>query len=145
MNIHNVGGTPGGTKTFFLGIIMLVVGGYLLFNHVTVGGGYWNFSFFGQSAGTSFGITLIPLLFGIGILFANGKSIVGRILTGAGFLMIVVGIIANLDIHFRRTSLFNTLVMLVLIVGGIGLVARSVMPMERKSMPGEGDGKEVRD
>ena len=35
--------------------------------------------------------------------------------------MIVAGIIANLDIHFRQTSLFNLLVMLVLLVGGIGL------------------------
>lgn len=130
MDIHNVGGTPGGTKTFVLGIIMLVVGGYLLFNHVSVGGGYWNWSF-GQGYGTSFGITLIPMLFGVGILFANGKSMIGRVLTYGGLLMIVVGIIANLDLHFRRTSLFNTLVMLVLIVGGIGLVARSVMPMER--------------
>jgi hypothetical protein len=142
MDFQNVGGTPGGTKTFLLGMIMLVVGGYLLFNHVQVGGGYWNWSFFGQSYGTSFGITLIPLLFGIGILFANGKSLVGRILTFGGFLMILVGIIANLDLHFRRTSLLNTLIMLVLIVGGIGLVARSVMPMERKQQPGPKDASD---
>ncbi len=143
MNIQNVGGTPGGTKTFLLGIIMLVVGGYLLFNHVTIGGGYWNWSFFGQSYGTSFGITLIPMLFGVGILFANGKSLVGRVLTFGGLLMILVGIIANLDLHFRRTSLFNTLVMLVLIVGGIGLVIRSVAPVQSK-LPQEG-GKDARD
>lgn len=140
MDFQNVGGTPGGTKTFLLGIIMLVVGGYLLFNHVQVGGGYWSWGFFGQSAGTSFGITLIPMLFGIGILFANGKSLVGRILTAGGALMIIVGIIANLDLHFRRTSLLNTLIMLVLIVGGIGLVARSVMPMQNK-LPREGNGE----
>ncbi|MGE0398073.1 MAG: hypothetical protein AB7T06_15335 [Kofleriaceae bacterium] len=144
MDFQNVGGTPGGTKTFLLGIIMLVVGGYLLFNHVSIGGGYWNWGFFGQGYGTSFGITLIPMLFGVGILFANGKSIVGRVLTFGGLLIIIVGIIANLDLHFRRTSLFNTLVMLVLIVGGIGLVARSVMPMQSK-LPREGDGKEARD
>lgn len=40
--------------------------------------------------------------------------------------------IANLDIHFERTSLFNTLVMLILIVGGIGLIVRAALPMERK-------------
>jgi len=32
----------------------------------------------------------------------------------------------NMDIYFRQTSLFNTLVMLILLVGGIGLVARSL-------------------
>lgn len=131
MDIRNVGGTPGGTRTFLLGIIMVVIGGYLLFNQVSVHGGYWHWNFIGSS-GTSFGITLIPMLLGIGILFANGKSIVGRVLTGIGALMIVVGIIVNLDIHFQRTSLLNTLIMLVLLVGGLGLVVRSVMPMTRE-------------
>lgn len=134
MDIKNVGGTPGGTRTFLLGIIMLVVGGYLLFNTVQVNGGYWRFSFLGQSAGTSFGITLIPMLFGIGILFSNGKSLIGRGLTALGFLAILVGIIMNLDIHFRQTSLWNTLTMLILIVGGLGLIIRSIMPMQARQV-----------
>jgi hypothetical protein len=128
MDMQNVGGTPGGTRTFLLGMIMAIVGGYLLFHQVQVSGGYWNWSGLG-GAGRSFGITLLPLLFGIGILFVNGKSFAGRFLTGAGALIIVVGVIANLDIQFQQTSLWNTLTMLVLLVGGIGLVIRSVAPM----------------
>jgi hypothetical protein len=31
-----------------------------------------------------------------------------------------------MDIYFRSTSLFNTLVMLVLLFGGLGLLARSL-------------------
>ncbi len=127
MDIRNVGGTPGGTRTFILGMIMMIVGGYLLLDQVTVFGGYWNWGLGG--AGRTFGITLIPLLFGIGILFSNGKSFAGRFLTGAGALVILTGIIANLDIHFRQTSLLNTIIVLVLLVGGLGLVVRSVMPM----------------
>jgi hypothetical protein len=128
MDIQNVGGTPGGTRTFLLGLIMTIVGGYLLFHQVQVNGGYWSFGWAG-GGGRSFGITLLPLLFGIGILFANGKSLVGRFLTFGGALVIVVGIIANLDIQFQQTSLWNTLTMLVLLVGGIGLIVRSVLPM----------------
>src|SRR3954462_7347493 len=135
MDIHNVGGTPGGMKTFLLGIIMLVVGGDLLFNQVQVNGGYWRFSMFGQGYGTSFGITLIPMLFGIGILFGNGKSLIGRGLTALGFLAILVGIIMNLDIHFRQTSLWNTLTMLILIVGGMGLIVRSLGPSASEPKP----------
>lgn len=129
MDIHNVGGTPGGARTFLLGIIMIVVGGYLLLDQVTVYGGYWRFGLFGSGTRASFGVTLVPMLFGIGILFTNGSSLVGRLLTVGGALFIVVGIIANMDIHFRRTSLFHTLTMLILIVGGLGLVARSIRPM----------------
>ena len=65
MDIRNVGGTPGGTRTFLLGIVMVIIGGYLLFNQVQVhGGGYWRWGGFGNY-GTNFGITLIPLLIGI--------------------------------------------------------------------------------
>ena len=131
MDIHNVGGTPGGTRTFLLGLIMSVVGGYLLFHAVQVNGGYWNWGGFG-GAGRSFGITLLPLLFGIGILFVNGKSLIGRLLTFGGALVIIVGIIANLDIHFQQTSLWNLLTMLVLLVGGIGLIVRSALPMMKQ-------------
>ena len=131
LDIHNVGGTPGGTRTFLLGIVLVAIGGYLLFNQVHVNGGYWRWGGLG-GYGTNFGITLIPLLLGIGILFVNGKSLVGRVLTGLGALIILLGIIVNLDIHFQQTSLFNTLLMLVLLVAGIGLVVRSVMPMQSK-------------
>jgi hypothetical protein len=53
---------------------------------------------------------------------------VGWVLTIAGAVILFIGIIANLEIYFRATSLFNTLVMLVLLLGGIGLVARSLRP-----------------
>lgn len=128
MDIQNVGGTPGGTRTFLLGLIMAIAGGYLLFHQVQVNGGYWNWSGLGGTR-RSFGITLLPLLLGVGILFVNGKSLAGRFLTFGGALVIVVGVIANLDIHFQQTSLWNTLVMLVLLVGGIGLIVRSALPM----------------
>jgi hypothetical protein len=130
MDLKNVGGTPGGMRTFLLGMGMAIVGGYLLLQEVQVHGGYWNWGFGGY--GRSFGITLIPLLLGIGMVFANGRSFAGRFLVGAGALIILAGIIMNLDIHFQTTSLFNTLVMLILLVGGVGLIVRAALPMGEK-------------
>jgi hypothetical protein len=117
----DVGGTPGGLRHFLLGFIMACVGGYLLCNQVMVMGSYW--SFYGAN---TFGITLLPMLFGIGILFWNGRSIIGWLLTLGGALFIIAGVIANLHIYFRPASLFETLVMLTLLVGGLGLIARSM-------------------
>jgi hypothetical protein len=119
----DVGGTPGGLGPFLLGFIMTCVGGYLLLNQVVVAGAYWNF----YGPGT-FGITLIPMLFGIGLLFWNGRSVIGWILTAAGALFIAAGVIANLHIYFQPSTLFNTIVMLVLLVGGLGLIARALLP-----------------
>lgn len=117
----DVGGTPGGIGEFLVGFAMSCTGGYLLSTHVTVVGAYWDFY-----GGNTFGITLIPMLIGIALLFWNGRSILGWLLTVAGALFILAGVLANLHIYFRPTTLFNTLVMLILLVGGLGLIARSL-------------------
>jgi hypothetical protein len=122
-DLRDVGGTRGGLPHFLVGLVMTLLGGYLFLDRVTVYGGYWRFM---DSQSTSFGITLIPLLFGIGMLFYNGSSKLGWFLTLGTFLLIVAGIIANLEVHYRGTSLWGTLIMLGLFAGGIGLVLRSV-------------------
>jgi uncharacterized protein len=121
--LRGAGGSEGGIGMFFIGFIMAVAGAYLLTNQVTVTSGYWHL--WGYNA---FGLSLLPFVVGIGFLFFDGKSVVGWILTVAGAVILFVGIIMNLDIYFRPTSLFNTIMMLVLLLGGIGLVARSVRP-----------------
>jgi hypothetical protein len=118
---RGAGGTAGGIGLFLFGVAMAVAGGYLLTNQVTVTSGFWRFGDY-----NAFGLSLIPLLIGVGLLFFDGRSIPGWILTFAGALIILAGIIVNLEIYFRPTSLFNTLIMLVLLAGGIGLVARSL-------------------
>ena len=67
--MRGAGGTPGGLGTFVAGAAMVVAGGYLLLDRVTVTSGYW--SFYGYNA---FGLSLFPLLIGIGLLFFNGRS-----------------------------------------------------------------------
>jgi hypothetical protein len=127
-SFSDAGGTPGGLGHYLLGFVMVCIGGYLLVNQVTVMGSYWNF--YGENA---FGISLLPMLFGIGLLFWRGRSVVGWVLTIAGALFILAGILANLHIFFRPTSLFNTIVMLVLLVGGLGLIARGIQPHPKQA------------
>jgi hypothetical protein len=122
-SLSDVGGTSGGLGSFLLGFAMTCVGGYLLSNQVMVGSSYWNFY-----GGNTFGITLVPMLIGIGILFFSGHNAIGWLLTGGGALFILAGVIANLHIYFQPTSLFNTLVMLILLAGGLGLIARALRP-----------------
>ena len=118
---RGAGGTRGGVGEFLLGLGMSAAGAYLLTQRVTVTSGYW--TMWGYNA---FGLSLLPLLFGIGLLFFNGKSVAGWLLTFVGVVIILAGVIANLGVYFQPTSLFNTLMMLVLLAGGVGLVARSL-------------------
>ena len=121
---RGAGGTPGGLGTFLVGAGMIVAGGYLLLTKVTVGSAYW--TLWGYNA---FGLSLLPLLGGIALLFFDGRSVLGWVLTTAGAIIILVGIIANLHIYFQPTSLFDTLIILGLLAAGLGLVARSLRPM----------------
>ena len=121
--MKGAGGTSGGVGMFFAGAAMVLAGGYLLLTRVSVSTGGWQF--YGYSA---FGLSLFPLLIGIGLLFYDGRSIAGWLLTSGGALIIFVGIVANLHIYFQSTSLFDTLMMLGLMAGGVGLVARSLRP-----------------
>ena len=119
--MKGAGGTQGGVGQFLLGLLMAVGGAYLLTNQVSVSSGFWGW--FGPH---TFGLTLLPLVFGIGLLFFDGASRLGWLLTAAGAVIILLGILMNLRIYFEPTSLFNTLVMLLLLAGGLGLVARSL-------------------
>jgi hypothetical protein len=119
--LRGAGGTPGGLGEFLVGLAMAVAGGYWLTSNVTVSSGFWHL--WGYN---TFGMTLVPLIFGIGLLFFNGKSKVGWLLLFVGSVIILAGILMNLQIYFLSTSLFNTIVMLVLLFGGIGLIARAL-------------------
>jgi hypothetical protein len=128
---EGAGGSPGGVGEFFIGLLVAAVGFYLLFSHVQVHSSYWSFMGFG-GAGRSFGISLIPLLFGIGTLFVNGKSVIGWLLSVGGLLFILAGILMNLDIYFQQTTLMNTLIMLFMIAAGLGLIVKGLRPHRAK-------------
>ncbi len=118
---RGAGGTPGGMLEFVVGTAMAVAGAYLLTTRVTVTSGFW-----GWWGDNTFGLTLVPLLIGIGLLFFNGRSVLGWLLVIGGAVIILAGIIANLQLYFRPTSLFATLMMLGLLAAGLGVVARSL-------------------
>jgi hypothetical protein len=121
--LRNAGGTPGGIGEFVIGLIMAIAGAFMISNQVVVVSGFW--SMWGYSA---FGLSMIPLIFGIGILFFNGKSIIGWLLLIIGVVVIIAGILVNLHVYFQPTSLFNTIIMIVLLAGGIGLIFRGLAP-----------------
>lgn len=120
-DLRNPGGTPGGLGEFLIGLAMAAAGGYMLTNRVSVTTGFWHF--WGYNA---FGLTLVPFIFGVLLLFFNGRSKFGWLLLFIGVVLILAGILLNLQIYFEHTSLFELIVMLVLLFGGLGLLARSL-------------------
>ena len=124
-DLKRPGGTSGGVIEFFVGLAMSISGAYMLINRVIVTSGFWNWGGY-----NSFGLSLIPLFFGIAFVFFNGRSVVGWILIFVSIIFIGSGILMNLQIYFQPTSLFNTVIMLILFAGGLGLIGRAVMSHE---------------
>jgi hypothetical protein len=119
------GGTSGGTTEFLIGLALLIAGGYLFLDNVQVTSHFGSLWRFGHG---TFGLSLLPVFLGISILFFNGKSIAGWILLAGGAIIIFVGVISRLAVHWRVSSLFDVLLILALIAAGIGLIARSLRP-----------------
>src|SRR5215210_2100654 len=115
--MRGAGGTQGGVGQFLLGLVMAVGGAYLLTQQVMVTSGFS--AWFGPQ---TFGLSLLPLIIGIGVLFFDGRSVAGWALTACGAAIVFLGILMNLRVYFAPTSLFNTMAMLILLAGGLGLV-----------------------
>ena len=123
--MRGAGGTPGGLGGFFAGLAMVVAGGYLLLTRVTVT------SACGTSGATTRSVSRWSPSSSASVSSSSTAArSPGGCSTAGGALIILVGIIANLQIYFRATSLFDTLVILILLAGGLGLVARSLRPQD---------------
>lgn len=133
------GGTAGGTWRFFIGLAMAVTGGYLFFDSIRVDSGFrWGMPLIEMGGfGLTSGMILIPLIFGIGFVFYNAKSLAGWLLTGGSLLALTFGVIRSIRLSFQTMSLFSLLVILVLFFGGIGLFLGSLRDMEGAG-PGAG-------
>lgn len=125
--------------TFFAGLIMLVAGLYWLFNSVVVESFGWGFGSF-RLGGISVpsGLVVVPLIVGVFWLVVNPKSFFAKILAVAGVVVIVASVIASVRLRFETKTLYEYIIMLVLIVAGAGLLARVLLM-------GDGSSKEDKD
>ncbi len=65
-------------------------------------------------------------MLGVGWIFYNAKSVWGWILATGSLVAIVFGALMSLSISIRTMSLLDLIIILVLLVGGLGLFARSL-------------------
>jgi len=117
---------------FIIGLAMLVAGGYWFLSTVTVTTGFYGLTF--GNTRISGGLVVVPFIAGIIWLFLNFDSIGAKILTGAGLLIILASVIMSTTFIFQRRSLYEYLIMLVLIFGGGALCAQVLFakPKENK-------------
>ena len=108
---------------FFIGLAMLCVGGYLFSQNVTVtSSSLFELILFGRRFE---GLIFVPLIASIVFLFYK-YNWVSKTCCVLSLLLIVANVITNLHLHWGSLSLFATIIMFVLMFGGLGLVMRTL-------------------
>ena len=127
---------------FVGGVIMLVVGLYILSQKVMVSSSYGFFSLWGGRF--SSGLIMVPLIIGVVWMFASGGSFVSKVFTVLSVILIIAAIVASTRIWLVTITMYEWVLILVLIFGGAGLVAKVLFANNKseKSKKDKSDEKE---
>lgn len=109
---------------FFLGVILLGVGLFLLSKRVMVSSIFYTWGFGGFNL--SSGLVTVPLIIGIIWYFCNPKSIVPKIIITLGVIFIVVTIIMSIRIYFVTTSMYEYILIVGMAAAGAGLLLKTL-------------------
>jgi hypothetical protein len=117
----NVGGTSGGLGEFLIGVLLIIVGFYMIFTNTMVFTSFWYFQGYNL-----LGPLIIVFMLGLVFLSINSGSMFGWLLCSGAILAITVGILMNLRFHFRGITLLSALIMFGFPAVGFGFVLRSL-------------------
>ena len=124
----NAGGTAGGAGRFFFGLAMIIVGAYLFLDAVHIVNRFRLFTPLYSYGGIHLrsGYILVPFIIGVGMIFYNGRWLLGWILAIGALAALGFGVITSIHFKLRPMSAFDILTILVLLMGGIGLFISSL-------------------
>ena len=122
-------GEEGSLGSFVFGAILFGIGVYLIFQNTIISTQFSLMDLIGFNP--PFGLVILPLLIGIGVLFFNEKSILGWLITIFGIVTILLGILMGLKIYFKPVSLYQAVLMYGMTAAGIGLIAKAFFGKRR--------------
>ena len=109
---------------FLAGLAMLIAGLFIFAQKVTVTSGFFGMGLRIGGFYMSNGLIMVPFIIGIVWMFASGGSFPSKAVTAAGVLIIILAIIMTTNIRLTHVTLYEWALILVLIFGGAGLLAR---------------------
>ena len=129
---------------FFAGLALMIVGLFILFNRVHVGpagwGGWGRFSIGGFSFPS--GLVIIPFIIGVIWMFGSGGNLVSKIFTAFSVLIILAAIIMNTTFWLDHMTMFDWMLILVMVFGGGGIVASVLFGENKEDKDSKKDKKD---
>ncbi|MBM4022491.1 MAG: hypothetical protein FJ284_09675, partial [Planctomycetes bacterium] len=130
--VRGAGGTPGGTRLFFFGLVLSGAGLWLFLHNVYVftrdvgvfSGAFNSGVFRGGMPAASTGVIFAPIFIGLVILFYDARLKWGWALFYLGLAILVIELLSRIKFLMQmKTS--NLLLMLGVVTAGIGMMLRS--------------------
>ena len=111
---------------FWSGLIMMVVGLFFLSQKVTVTNSFWGGGMRLMGMYINSGIVMVPFIFSLIWLFIK-TNIASKVALVLSVILILASLIQSTRFYIQYLSLFDWVVMLVLIFGGMAFIAKSML------------------
>lgn len=109
---------------FVIGLIMLVVGLYLFSQRVSVSSSMFSGGFTYGNIQVPTGAVFVPFIIGVIMMFVKPESILSKLVAFLGVILIIASIIMSVHIRLETITLYEWILYLIAIFGGLGLVCR---------------------
>ena len=111
---------------FWSGLIMMVVGLFFLSQKVTVTNSFWGGGMRLMGVYINSGIVMVPFIFSLVWLFIK-TNFASKVAVVLSVILILASLIQSTRFYIQYLSLFDWIVMLVLIFGGMAFIAKSML------------------
>ena len=109
---------------FFLGVILLGLGLYLLFKKTVVHSSWYSWRLGGLDI--SSGLMILPFIIGVIWYFYNPKSVIPKLLTVLGVVIVVATMIMSVRITLSAMSLWDYILIIGMSAAGAGLLLKTL-------------------
>lgn len=114
-------------RNFFIGLLMLGAGLFMILQNITVSSGFGAGYFYGfGSFHIPNGMIMLPLIVGVAMMFVMKRKIYGGIVASIGVLIILLTVLLTTHIYWRSTSAYIFIIMFGLTAVGGALVIREL-------------------
>lgn len=120
---------------FLAGLAMLIAGLFIFSQKVMVSSGFFGHGLRLGGMYMSNGLIMVPFIIGVVWMFATEGSLASKVFTAASILIVILAVILTTDIRLTQVTLYEWVLILVLIFGGAGLVARILFASRRTNLP----------
>lgn len=131
-HIHSDYGSSGASAfkelgLFLGGLAMLIAGLFFFSQKVLVYSSFFSSGFSIRGFHVRSGMVIVPFVIGIVWMFASPKNFAAKLFLGAATLIIIASVIMSTDFHLMTMTLFDWVLLLVLIFGGLGMIFRVLL------------------